>query len=471
MLHSRSLSLRTAALLVSSALSAAPHSASHAASCSFSDLRWSADGARLLFVASCDGEARRLEVDPSTGALVCPEPVVREPSWCEAGRRVVFRDVFGIYELRPDEPHAAARQLLFLPAVARTFLRAGGEDAQGRALAWTYDRDAAEHALWILGSGGVERIPGAPSGTEALRLWQSRNTARPFASVGGRFVRSTCIRRPGGTELLCLEQSVDRRRAGAFRLTLGPPAQVQVLLGDCSPTSLAPAADSSFSVIGLYEGVSDAGRSAVLSAWTVGWHEGKRLYQTALPESASVRTRHETWASWQQRGVLLWADAAGQLARLDTSTGAATILVPLGPAMGTAPVFRVVALEAADRDVAERAIAKLREAGSDAGILVASPRFEVQAGAASTRAEATSRAAALHRQGWAGAVVREGSAADVAPGLPFARTAGSGGRIAFVRNVDGASGRFAEIWLAKPKGEPKRLVESFETWTPPGTPQ
>ena len=101
----------------------------------------------------------------------------------------------------------------------------------------------------------------------------------------------------------------------------------------------------------------------------------------------------------------------------------------------------------------------------------ASPRFEVQAGTASTRSEAASRVAALQRQGWAGAGVREGGAADVAPGVALARTAGAGGRIAFVRNVEGASGRFAEIWLGKPNGEPKRLVGSFETWAPSGTPQ
>jgi hypothetical protein len=428
--------------------------------CYFSQLRWTEDGRRLELVAGAGAATRHLAVDVASGRLECTAPQVLEPVWGEVGRRVLFRDDFGLYELRPADATPAARALLFLPAASPQFLRAYGEDARGRVLVWTFDRQTGEHAIRTL-----EAAPGSPprkgSGPEALRAWQSANVARPFAPAGGRFVRSTCLRRPASPATrLCVEQIVDGTPRGLFRVTLGAPGGVRILSERCAPSAFAPSPDSSHVVLGLLEDIDGAGRAAALAAWSVGWQDGRAVARRALPAPRDIRARHETWVRWIDRTRCLWADAGGALSLLDVEAGTAAPLVHGGDAPAHADVWRVVVQEVDTRAAAEALVASLRAAGFEAGIREREARFEVQAGAMERRPEAEARAAALRGRGQR-PEVRRGTVEDVAPGVASGHAAGPGGRSAFVRNVDGPHGRGSEIWMVSGSAPERLLVASF----------
>jgi hypothetical protein len=429
-----------------------------AADCYFSQLRWSADGRRLEVVAGVGADTRRLVVDVGSGRVECPAPQVLEPVWCEAGRRVLFRDRFGLYEVRPgDAPQA--RALLFLPEASPHFLRAYGEDARGRALAWTYDRRTGEHAIRTLD------VPDSPpqrqaSGPQALRAWQAGNAARPFASVGGRFVRSTCLRRPGGSERVCAEQVVDGTLAGVFRVTLGAPGGVRILDEHCAPTAFAPSPDSSRVVLGLLEDLDAGGRAAALTVWAVGWQDGRALARRSLTTPRDIRARHDSWVRWIDPTRCLWADAAGALSLLDLEAGTAKVLVEPAATPAHAEVYRVVVAEAETAAEAEALVARLRAGGAEAAALQRGARFVVEAGAAAGRAEAEARAAGLRGRGHR-PEVRSGSVEDIAAGIACGQAPGPGGRTALVRNVDGPLGRGSEIWIQSDAGPERLLVAAF----------
>jgi len=443
------------------------------ADCCFSALEWSADGSHLSFVAGTDGDARRLTLDVARGSIDCPEPQVHEPSWCEVGRRILFRDRFGVFEVRPEDPVGPPQLLVFLPEASRHFLRALGEDALGRLLLWTYDREAAEHCLWTLGPGGLERLPGQPTGPEALRFWQARNVARRFASAGGRFVRSVCLRRPGGSENICLEEtpgSGGGHGSISFRLTLAVPPHVQVLATNAVPAGLAADADSSRVLIGLFEDVDAAGTSSMLCTWMLDWRQGQRLHAGALVSPVDVGTYHEAWVHWWGDERALWADAAGELLRLDRSAAAAVELVPLRSPPTAAVLYRVVALVTAQLAEAEAAARKLRAAGGEAGILATSEGYEVQAAVFASASEAAAHVVPLQRQGFVAAGVRASGPKDLGAGLDLATATAPDGRTAVVRNVEGPGGRFSEIWLVPPHGGASRLLASFATQAPQAWP-
>jgi sporulation related protein len=430
-----------------------------ASSCTFSDLQWSADGTHLRFLAGDAPDVRTLQVDVAGGTIECLDPRVREPLWADAPGRVLFRDLFGVFELVPGSGRPP-RLRLFLPEASRTFLRAFGVDARGQFLFWTYDLDRGEHELWTQ-SSPPERLTGL-QGPEALRRWDERNRARPFDAAGGLFVRSSCVRQPNTQSRLCLEKVVvgGSEKSPLFRVTLGPPGGVDVLQERCAPSACVTSADSTSVVMGLFEDLDDAGRSEVLSVWECNWHEARRVVETSLPQPVDTRGRHAGWARWLAGGGLLWADTVGQLFQLPPRFGAPVALVALAAPTPT-PVHVVVAGSGADRAALERLREQLRAAGFEAGIAETAAGFEVQTGAEVDAAAAARRVEQLRRGGFAPAHVREGAVESVAAEVSFAAVAGPAGRIAYVRHRQTARGLFAEIWIAAGAEKPRLLVPAF----------
>jgi len=432
-----------------------------ASSCTFSDLQWSADGTHLRFLAGDAPDLRTLQVDVADGTIECLDPRVREPLWADAPARVLFRDLFGVFELVPGS-RRPPRLRLFLPEASRTFLRAFGVDARGQFLFWTYDLDRGEHELWTQ-SSPPERLTGL-QGPEALRRWDERNRARPFDVAGGLFVRSSCVRQPNTQSRLCLEKVVvgGSEKSPLFRVTLGPPGGVNVLQERCAPSACVTSADSTSVVMGLFEDLDDAGRSEVLSVWECDWHEARRVVETSLPQPIDTRGRHAGWTRWLAGGGLLWADTVGQLFQLPPRFGAPVPLVALAaPTPTPTPVHVVVAGSGPDRAALERLREQLRAAGFEAGIAETAAGFEVQAGAEVDAAAAARRVEQLRRGGFAPAHVREGAVESVAAEVSFAAVAGPAGRIAYVRHRQTARGLFAEIWIAAGAEKPRLLVPAF----------
>lgn len=438
----------------------------------FSDLSWNDTGTRLRLLAGNGDELRTLEVEPSTGFVRCLDPVVHDPVWSEARGRVLFRDRFGVFEIEPHSSIATAQLVFFLPESAPHFVRAYGSDTRGRLLIWTYDRVRGEHAIWTQRGDAFEPVPGTLNGAEALRLWEERNRARRFERVGGRFVRSYCVRRPGTDARLCLENVAGRFRGRSpfFRVTMGAPGGVEVLQNRCAPSGVSASPDTSLVVVGLYEELDDNGRSEVQSVWVTDWENGTRVYETLLPAVVDVRARHDTWALWRPGGSLLWVDAAGQLLQVEARAPDANVLVPLQMPSVRAPLYRVVALTVTDVATAQPYLEQLGQSGLDSGLYDARTHFEIQVGAATTRAHARARADDLRRQGFTEAREIEGGVDELATGMGFGWVPSAEGRGAFLRHVSIANGVQSELWYVDGPGEtPRLLVPTFASLVPQGT--
>ena len=437
------------------------HAEPAAADCLYSDLRWSADGRAIEFLAGPLGDPRTLRYDIETRSLRCLDPRVHDPRWTP--ERVLFRDLFGVFEVRHDD--SSPQTLLLLPEASGAFLRDFGEDARGGVMVWTFDRARGTHAIDVLSRGRMTRVPGDLTGSEALRTWKERNRAVRFQFAGGRFVRSLCVRRPARQDRLCIE-SVGRRGPGpAFRMTLGPPGRVQVVHNQCAPAGVATARDSTRILVNLFEEVDGKGRSDVLACWVVDWNDAVRVSETLLPDPRPVHGEQTAWVHWTGERAALWADTAGQLFAIDLGERQSRTLVGAGPRPARQPLFRVVALESRRASDIEAGIEALRSAGVEGGVSEEGGRFELQAGGWSAAADAEERVAFLRQRGFSAAEVRRGHAGDMAPGVAFGWSTDGGGRGVFVRHVRGASGTFSEIWMVEGRDQPVRLVGSFADYS------
>ncbi|UCE03838.1 MAG: SPOR domain-containing protein [Candidatus Latescibacterota bacterium] len=433
--------------------------------CYFSDLEWAPGDGQLRFLAGSGEDLRTLQVDVASGAIACLDARVHDPRWAGARARVLFHDLFGIFEIAPEE--SAPRMLLFLPDLSSLFLRDYGADARGRLLVWTYERRLGEHAIWMQSTTTWDRVPGQLTGPEALRLWDQRNASRSFRRVGGQFVRSTCVRRPRRKDKLCLENLMGATgRSPLFRMTMGAPGGIEVLQNRCAPAGVSPSPDSSRVVVGLFEEVDDGGRSEVLSAWVANWDGATRVYETLLPGLRDVRRRQETSAYWVDRRNLLWADAAGQLFQLRTDPPGAQTVVGAVATPVRSSIYRVIAAEVGSVEAARDAAARLGEAGLDAGIFDLQAAFEVQVGGGYAREEAQRRAEGLRRSGFPDARVRSGRVEELAVEMGFAWTPTGSGAGAFVRHLRGANGIYSEIWFVEDGAQPRLLVPRFDEFTP-----
>jgi len=305
---------------------AAARSPAGAADCTFAALEWNAEGTALRFTAGDSSAAQLLQVDLQSGVVTSLEPRVRDASWSPVSRRVLCRDDFGVYDLDLQAPKL--RPLAFLPAVSRTFLRALGNDERGALLLWTIQRDSGEHAFWRRTEAGLERFPGVFAGAEALRWWDEHNVAQPFALSSGSFVRSTCVERRSG-QRLCLERP---SASAAFRFVLAAPERVDVVVDRCLPNALAVNSDSSLVVVGLYEELDAKGGSQVVTLWLSDLAQATRLSESFLPRPARPDGRQQSGVHWLDRTQCLWADAVGQLFRVQAEPARATPLVSLATA-------------------------------------------------------------------------------------------------------------------------------------------
>lgn len=427
-----------------------------AAQCVFSDLQW--NGEALEFVGTAAGETRRLRLDVNGGKLECLDPHVEEVRWTPD--RILFRDVFGVFEARRDG--AAPEMLVFLPQNTSLFLRDFGEDSRGQLLLWIYDRRDGRHRIEFPSRSGATQLPGQFRGPEALRAWREHNRARPFEAAGGRYVRSLCVRRPGHQDRFCIE-SVGRRGPGpAFRMTLGAPGSVQVLQNRCAPSGLVPNADSTRVLCNIFEDVDSHGRSDVLSCWMVNWGDAVRLYETLLPSPRPVHGEQRAWVFWAPLQEAFWVDTAGQLYWIDSSGREATPLVGTTGTAKRLPVFRVVAFETSQAAAVDGALAALEAAGVEAAVrTTANNSLEVQVGGWAERQEALERVDFLRQRGFRDAQVREGTAEEVAPGLGFDWTTDGASRGAFLRHVIEGGRIHSEIWLAEGRNPPVRLLGSL----------
>ncbi len=429
-----------------------------AGDCYFSQVRWRAEG--VEFVAGSAAETRTLLVDPATGRVHCLDPRVREPLM--ASGRVVFTDLFGVFEFDPAS-RARPRQVLFMPSSGSTFVRAAGADTRGRTLVWTYDRDRAEHIFWNAAGTGFDRIV-QPNGPAALGAWRTRNVATAFATATTRFVRSTCLRRPHGEERLCIESVAGTDR---WRLTLGPPNEVVVLTPDCTPVAFAAIADSSLALVEVIEPGAGAGSGPALVTWLARWSEGaRRVTRVAPPPS----TANASWFHREAGTSVLWADASGTLWRIPLEGGEATVLVEAPLQKRHAEVFRVVLAVTERRERADSLQARLAAGGIEARIATRGGLHEVQSGAYGERGPAQARIAALRQRGFAGARVESGDARSLAPGVEFAHATGTSGRTAWVRRVERRDGVYTELWGQTPGEASRLLVPSLETGMPAGSP-
>ncbi len=429
------------------------------AECTFGPPEWTADGTALRVPVAAAGETRTLRVDAATGVPSLEDPDVHEPMWCAKRGTIVFRDVLGLCEL---DTTAAAVPRFLLPVTESSprFLRAAGEDAQGRLIAWLYDRNTGRHTFWRLDSRtGAPTTEDAGSGPEALQAWNKRNIARPFTRAGGRFLRSACVRFRARPERVCLEPVGPEGTARAFRLTLGRPGAMGDWAANLQPTAYTIAPDSGAVIVGAVE-VSDPATSTVTTTWVVDAEHARRVATT--PGPAPSQPPFNGWVRWLDPSHALWTDAAGALWRVDTSNAraAALIAIPVRRPLRTA--FRVVAARTTNRDSAATILKTLTAAGFDAGIQTIGSRYEIQAGAAFTRPESEARAQSVRAHGFPTAQSLAGSTATIAPGVVFGVTLGATGRRAFVRNVAIGTSVSSELWIEDTKGQPHRLVAALD---------
>ena len=453
-------------IAVACGLLASPLAAQTTSGCRFSDLRWSDDGASLLFLAGDEQQVRTLRYDLETGSLTCIDPRVSNPVWGSASGRVLFRDQFGVFETRVDGEQPP-RMLLFLPEVSQHFLRDFGEDNRGQPMVWTYDRRAARHSIVTIAPEGMFALPGALPGGEARRAWQDRNQAERFVDAGGMFVRSACYQRPRLKDQLCFESIGDgSKRSSVFRITMGRPGGVEIVQNRCAPSAMTQSRDSTRVILGVYEEVDRQGQSEVLSCWVSDWREARRVSETLLPALVDVRLRQTASVYWLNSRQVLWADAVGQLMRVDVDAATALSLVSLSSPAVRSPMHRVVVAVADDLEGAESLSAQLEQSGLDVGVVAAARGYEVQVGAWSDRDQALQRADYLQRNGYPAAHVREGSVDKVATDMGFEWLPRGNGEGVFLRQVQGTQGTFAELWWAAQSQAPQRLIPSFEEFTP-----
>lgn len=423
----------------------------HADDCFFSQVRWRPEG--IEFLAGTATDSRTLRVDPASGRIVCIDPQVREP--LRVGERIVFTDLFGVFELEPGQP---PRHVLWVPSAGRMFVRATGADAQGRTLVWTYDRDRAEHVLWSAGGTGFDRSV-QPSGSAALGAWKARNVAKPFSAAVTRFVRSTCLRRPRGDERLCVESIAGTER---WRLTLGAPHDVSQLLPVCTPVAFAALPDSQVALIEVVEPAT-GDQAAALVTWLVRWSQGAQRVARVSPPPAPP---HASWFQFDGKTSVAWADASGGLWRIPLDGAPVTTLMAAPPEKHHAEFFRVVVLVADRSTTADTVRARVANAGQPAGVRQRQGRYEVQAGAHAERNPAQARAATLKQRGFNAVRVEAGDATTIAPGLDFGHATGPSGRTAWVRHVERETGIYSELWIQMPGEAPRLLVPSLDGGVP-----
>lgn len=422
-----------------------------AGDCFFSRLRWCTEG--VEFVAGSATETRTLVVDPATGRIVCRDPRVAEPQI--AAGSVVFTDLFGVFAFDLANT-APPRQVLFMPRAGNTFLRAAGVDARGRPLAWTYDRERAEHSFWSAATeSGFDRVV-QPSGPAALGAWRSRNVATAFTAAGTRFVRTTCLRRPQGDTRMCVESVAGTNR---WRLTFGAPSDVGVLVPECTPVAFAAMTDSSLALIEVVEPGVDAGAPASLVTWLARWTEGARRVSRITPLPSLTRA---SWLYPESRESLLWADASGTLWRIPIHGGDAAALVEAVSQPSHAEVWRTIVAQLERREAADSLQLRLQATGQEARIATNAGSYEVQAGAFAERGPAQARVAALRQRGFLGARAEGGDASKLAPGVEYGHVTDHSGRTAWVRRVERRSGVFTELWLQSPGQAPRLLVPSLD---------
>jgi len=281
------------------------------AQCVFGGLQWTSDATRLQFDITCGLETRRASVDVATGAVRVEDARVREPVQCGSRGSIVFRDVLGIFECAAvgTEP---ARLVVPAPENGVWFVRAYGEDAGGRLIAWLYDRERARHVLVSVERGtGALRTEPQPSAPEALRAWTARQRGTEFTPAGGSFRRSVCARFRARPERVCVEplSGVDDQ---SFRLTLGRPGAVAEWVTHVWPSGWSMAPDSAAVLVGLMESEHDVWRCGT---WIVGPERAKRAGVSAGAREPAPGL--ESWVLWVDPVHAWWADAAGALWTID----------------------------------------------------------------------------------------------------------------------------------------------------------
>ena len=159
-----------------------------AAECVFDRLQWNADGTRVQFDVTCGTETRRASADAASGALRIDDARVREPVHCSRRGTIAFRDGLGVLECATTgtEP---ARLVVPAPENGAWFVRAYGEDASGRFVAWLYERDGARHVFVSLDrTAAAPRSEWQASGAEALRAWQALQRGTLFTAAGNQSI-------------------------------------------------------------------------------------------------------------------------------------------------------------------------------------------------------------------------------------------------------------------------------------------
>jgi len=281
------------------------------AQCVFGSLQWTSDATRLQFDITCGLETRRASVDVATGAVRVEDARVREPVQCGSRGSIVFRDVLGIFECVElgTEP---ARLLVPAPENGAWFVRAYGEDAGGRLIAWLYDRERSRHVLVSVERGtGALRTESQPSAPEALRAWAARQRGTEFAPAGGSFRRSVCARFRARAERVCVEP-LSGVEDQSFRLTLGRPGAVAEWVTHVWPSGWSMAPDSAVVLVGLMESEHDVWRCGT---WIVGAERAKRAGVSAAARGPASGL--ESWVLWVDPAHAWWADAAGALWTID----------------------------------------------------------------------------------------------------------------------------------------------------------
>jgi hypothetical protein len=421
----------------------------------------------LRFQAGPAEAPQALELRLDTQALVCVEPQVEEAVFDPPGNRVLFRDGFGIYAVAEGAP----QPLVFLPAVSRTFLRAFGTDAGGALWLWTLDRTSGEHVVWRRDGDLLEALLGSYDGAEALRLWDERTVSLPFQSLGARSVRSSCVQRRATGERFCFERgAAGGGRAAVFRLVLGGPNRVDVLLDRCVPSGLAAAADSARVVASLFEDVDARGTSEILSLWVADFSRATRVVESLLPSPRDTRARQRNSVFWLRATELFWADAAGQLFRVDARAPAAATLV--SPPARRRPSIHVVVVDTvATAAAAESLRLRLAAAALDAGVLARGDGgFEVQAGGFADAVAAAAALEAVRGAGFAAARVRSGGVDGVGLDMAWGHTPAPGGGTVYLRQSRQGERVVAEIWRRSRTGEAELLVSGFHAAAPRAVP-
>lgn len=290
-----------------------------AAQCAFDHLQWNSGATRVQFDVTCGAETRRASVDVASGALWIEDARVQEPVQCSRRGTILFRDALGILECA-EQGTEPARLVLPAPENGAWFLRAYGEDASGRFLAWLYERDGTRHVFVSLDRGAdAPRSEWQPSGPEALRAWTARQRGIPFARAGERFRHTVCAQFRGRKERVCVEP-LSGVEDQSFRLTTGRPGAVAEWTTHVWPSGWSMAPDSSAVLVGLLESED---KVVQCGTWIVGPERARRVGQ-----SRGVRAPlqgNESWVLWRDATRAWWADAAGALWSVDCEAAAATV--------------------------------------------------------------------------------------------------------------------------------------------------